>query len=106
MGNTYYYSDNDDSINYISVLGKEYADYNILQLIRDSSSATYRPNRTDFLTSSYLFTDGESFSMTKYKGQFKNSGKLNSKTNLGWSFSVSIDGSGESAVATVSLTRE
>ncbi len=106
MGNTYYYSDNDQSINYISVLGKEYADYNILQLIRDSSTATYRPGRTDFLTSSYLFTDGESFSMTKYKGQFKNSGKLNSKTNLGWSFSVSIDGSGESAVATVSLTRE
>lgn len=106
MSNTYYKSpDSTYSNNYISILGKSYADYNILQLIRDSSNATYKPGYSDYLTANYLFVNNESFSMSKYAGQFKNSGKLNSNQNLGWSFSVSISGTGEGAVATIDLVK-
>lgn len=99
MSNTYYSSGTKNSI---SPLGKSYADYNMLQLIRNSVTSGYKPN--DYLKESYLFRDGSSFKMYNYKNQFVQSGKLNSGKALGWEFSVSIQGSGDSAVATISLT--
>ena len=71
-------------------LGIEYADYNLLQLIRKSGVDTYKPAieaSTAFRPTS-LFYAGESFSMEAYKAQFKNSTKLNSGVDLGWSFHV------------------
>jgi len=101
MSNTYYKSG--DSNSYISVLGQSYANYNLLQLIRNSTSATYSP--TTSLSNADLFTNGQSFAMSTYNKQFVNGTSLNSGASLGWSFSVSITGSGASATATITLTR-
>ena len=68
-----------------SVLASEdsrYYDYNLLQMIRNNTSTTYHP--TDKLSSSNMFKTGDTFSMSKYKNQFVNSGKLNSEINLGF----------------------
>ena len=97
FSNTYYSSDVEG---YCSILGKSYADWNLLQLIRNSSSGTYKP--TDDFASSSLFKQGDTFTMSKVSGQFKNSGKLNSKIDLGWSFTVD---SLSSSSATLTLTR-
>ena len=56
--------------------------YNILQLIRNSTSASYTSK--DDLKSSDLFKSGDTFSLSKYKSQFVNSAKLNSNKDLGW----------------------
>ena len=82
MSNTYYSSDNDP----ITYLGKDYADYNLLQLIRDSKKATY--HETSAISASDLFVPGESFSMEKYASQFVRGSVLNDGGALGWSFSV------------------
>lgn len=100
MSNTYYSSEVAD---YISPLGSNYANYNLLQLIRNNSSEDYTPT-ADF-SASNLFTNGQSFSMSNVAGQFVNSGKLNSNINLGWTFSVVINGSGTNATATITFTR-
>lgn len=97
MSNTYYSS---EAADYISPLGSSYADYNLLQLIRNNSSEDYTP--TADLTASNLFTSGQSFSMSNVAGQFVNSGKLNSNINLGWSFTVD---SLSSSSATITLSR-
>ena len=71
---------------YLSPLGSNYYDYNTLQLIRNSRYATYK-EKTD-LISSNLFKKGSTFSMSNVSGQFKNSGKLNTNTELGFTFKV------------------
>ena len=101
MSNSYSPASSDD---YLSPLGSDYANYNILQLIRNNTSATYKP--TDNFSSSSLFKNGSSFSMSTFKNQFVNSGKLNSNKELGWSFSVSISGSGEDARASITCIKE
>ena len=96
MSNTYYSSKAKD---YCSVLGSGYYDYNILQLIRNNKSATYKP--TDTLSSSSLFKAGDTFTMSGYASQFVNSGKMNNNTTLGWSFTVnSCSASGASITVT------
>ena len=102
MSNTYYKKDSSSNA-YCSPLGSNYYDYNLLQLIRNKTSANYKP--TSFLSGSDLFKSGSTFNMSTYAGQFKNSGKLNSNTNLGWSFSVTINGSGADATASVTVTK-
>ena len=97
MSNTYNNSD------YGSVLGSGYYKYNIVEVIRNST--TMRTGNSDTLSADDLFYSGDTFDMSKYSKQFANSGKLNSNTDLGWSFSVTINGSGENAVATLQLTR-
>ena len=97
FSNTYYSSDVEG---YCSILGKNYADWNLLQLIRNTSSGSYKPS--DDFSSSSLFKQGDTFTMSKVSGQFKNSGKLNSNQNLGWSFTVD---SLSSSSATITLTR-
>ena len=93
------YNDSD----YGSVLGSSYDKYNLLELISASTSA--RTPSSSYLSASDLFRNNSSFSMSKYAAQFANSGKLNSNLDLGWSFSVSINGSGANATAIVDLTR-
>ena len=85
MSNTYY-DGSSYSESYCSVLGTQYADYNLLQLIRNNRMADYQPS--DFLSESSLFTKGDSFSMNSYARQFVNYGKLNSKKELGFTFKV------------------
>ena len=97
MSNTY---EDDD---YGSPLGSSYHDYNILQLIRDNTGTTYYPSSD--ISNTDLFTSGESFSMSKYSSQFVKGTNINKGKALGWSFSVTISGSGESATATINLVR-
>lgn len=87
MANTYYNPNiSGGSNDRISVYGQTYADYNLLQLIRNNEDETYRP--TSSLTSEYLFKLNDEFTMSNYSKQFKQSGKLNSGKNLGWKFKV------------------
>ena len=88
---------------HISVLGSSYTDYNLLQLVRNNASATYRPS--DVLSASSLFRDGDAFDMSTFRSQFVNSTNLNNGTALGWSFSVSISASGAASTATINLVR-
>lgn len=98
MSNTY------NDADYGSVLGSSYYKYNILELIRNSTSA--QTPSSSYISNSDLFGNGSSFNTSTYSKQFANSGgKLNSSKTLGWSFSVTISGSGENAVATVNLVR-
>ncbi|MDO5330686.1 MAG: hypothetical protein Q4F15_04610 [Bacillota bacterium] len=100
MTNTYSGSD------YVSVLGSSYANYNFLQLLRNSTSATY--NNGGVLQNSDLFYEGDSFSMSTYSRQFYRNGHLNDGSSLGWEFSVdSITDDGDGSYsATIKLTRE
>lgn len=99
MSNTYYDGD-DYSEAYCSVLGTSYANYNVLQMIRNNTSATYKPK--DMFSSSSLFKAGSFFSMSKYSKQFVNSGKLNSKTDLGFTFEVNAC---NSTYASITITK-
>lgn len=95
--NTYYSAEVAD---YCSVLGSNYYNLNLLQLIRNYSSS-YKP--TDEFSESALFMTGDTFKMTtsKYSGQFYHSGKLNSNFSLGWQFTVdSCSSSGASITVT------
>lgn len=83
MSNTYYSSDVKD---YISPLGQDYANFNILQLIRNNKNMTYKPSR--YFSEKDLFYKGDSFEMDTYKYQFVHNGKLNSGDDFRWSFKV------------------
>lgn len=102
MSNTYYAA-GAESNDYISVLGKDYANYNLLQLIRNNKGTTYRP--TDSLSNTSLFKDGSTFDMNSYSNQFVHGPLLNNKKALNWSFSVSIS-TGSEISATINLRRE
>ena len=97
MSNTYAGGGADD---YCSVLGNSYANYNLLQMIRNNTSADYKPK--DMLSSSSLFKAGDEFSMSKYSKQFVNSGKLNSKKDLGFTFEVNAC---NSTYASITITK-
>ena len=85
--------------------GPKYQSCNLLQLIRNSTSETYKS--TSFLSSSDLFKAGSSFSISKYAKQFVNGETLDSGLSLGWSFSVdSIQDVGGTYAATISLVKE
>ena len=64
----------------------KYAEYNVLHMIRNKTSANTKPK--DLFGSSSLFKKGDTFSMSAYAKQFANSGKLNSSKDLGFSFTV------------------
>ena len=84
MSNTYYTSQVNSG--YLSPLGRSYYNYNILQLIHNDKSESHKTS-TKFSSSS-LFKAGSSFSMSQYGSQFVNSGKLNSRLDLGFTFEV------------------
>ena len=75
-----------DSSERISPLGSAYADYNQLQWIRNNKNTSHRSKTT--LTNNYLFHKDDVFTMEDYKKQFVNEGKLNSDSDLGFSFEV------------------
>lgn len=86
FSNTFYKSSSDDSYPYISVLGKSYANYNLLQLVRNNKTASYK-NKNDFKTDD-LFKAGSSFDLETYKTQFVNGAKLNNGKNLGYEVNI------------------
>lgn len=94
--NTYYDASNPDSKDYISPLGKKYADYNILQLIRNSVLSDYED--TASLNEIDLFYKGDSFNISRYHRQFVNDFKLNNGTTLGWTFTVNDISNGEATI--------
>ena len=80
------YPSNDEGDSYLSPLGEEYYNYDVLHLIRNNTTATYKATN-DFNTNS-MFKAGSSFNMNTYKKQFPNSGKLDQNIDLGFSFTV------------------
>lgn len=98
MGNTY--DDGaEETEGYLSPLGASYANYNLLQLIRNSKSVNYKP--TDSFSSSSLFGIGSYFDMGDYSRQFVHSGKLNSGKDLGYSFIVDGITSNEATITVI-----
>ena len=96
MSNTYYTNGVQDS--YISPLGKTYSDYNLLQLIRRSTTYNHKvpcESHNTFSASS-LFVLGDTFSMKDYYRQFQKTktvgddviGQFNTGDDLGFSFTV------------------
>ncbi len=97
------FSNTYDDESYGSALGSDYYNYNILQLIRNDTSETYRPE-SDF-SSDDLFVDGDSFEMSAYASQFVKGTKLNNGSALGWSFSLAITPNGADSTATINLVK-
>ena len=89
---------------YGSPCGAECSDFKLLQLIRNNPQETY--SSSSFFSSSDLFTDGSTFNINNLSKQFVNSDRLNSGKRFEWSFSVSISGANENAVATISFNKE
>ena len=103
MTNTYYASGMEGRL---SPLGPNYYDYKLLQYIRNDEEIDYMPRGKDnYINNDNLFKDGDTFDMNTFGAQFKNTGKLNSGEDLGWSFVVSISGEGANARASVVLTK-
>ncbi|MCR5309212.1 MAG: Ig-like domain-containing protein [Bacilli bacterium] len=100
MSNTYY---SPSVYGYMSPCGEDYSDFNLLQLIRNSSKETYRSKNA--FSKADLFMDGSSFNMETYKKQFVFNGKLNSAITLDWEFSINIKGTNEDAIAIISLNK-
>ena len=85
---------------YISHLGGDYCNFNLLQLIHNSTT-TNAKNQKSFSSSS-LFKAGSAFSMSQYGKQFHKTGKLDSNIDLGFTFEVD---SINSEYATVTVTK-
>lgn len=74
--------------------------YNLLQLIRNDTSITYRPY--DNFNDGNIFKAGDSFNMSTFASQFVKGDKMNDGKALGWSFTIdSITEAG----ATITLTK-
>ena len=58
MSNTYYLKDADSNA-YVTPLGEEYANYNILQLIKNSTYETYKSS--SLMANYFLFRAGDKF---------------------------------------------
>lgn len=85
MSNTYY-NPNVTQQSPMSPLGKNYANFNTLQLISKSLSVTYQ--RTTQFDSNDLWKAGDTFTMNRVQNQFVRSTRLNTNSTLGWSFTV------------------
>lgn len=83
FSNTYY---SEEAKDYVSILGKKYANFNVLQLLRNDNNVTYKSS--DTLSKNDLFMEGDSFKMSDYKSQFVNGIRLNNNKNLGFEFSI------------------
>ena len=73
MSNTYYSYQDDGA--YGSPLGKNYMDYNELQLIRNDTKTTHKDK--NHFSSKCLFKEGDTFSVNKFQKQFFNQYYLN-----------------------------
>jgi M6 family metalloprotease-like protein len=88
---------------YLSPLGSEYYNLNILQMIRNTTSLSEDNYLNNNLRSNDLFKAGATFSMSTYKYQFTKTGKLNSNTNLGFTFTVNALTSDNASITVTKL---
>ena len=88
---------------YLSPLGSEYYNFNILQMIRNTTSLSEDSYLNNNLRSNDLFKAGATFSMSTYKYQFAKTGKLNSNTNLGFTFTVNTITSDNASITVTKL---
>ena len=94
MSNTYYAEW--VSPGQYSFLGKNYADFNTLQLIKHEGKSPYLSNNA-------LFGYGSTFTMNDYAEQFVKSQRMNDGKNLGWTFSVDAIDETSAAVTVTKL---
>lgn len=74
---------------YISPLGDDYGDYNLIQLIRNEVTATHKMKSTFSNNSLFTAETGRNeFTMHKFDKQFVRRGKLNNGKQLGFTFKV------------------
>ena len=85
MSNTYYLKDADSNA-YVTPLGEEYANYNILQLIKNSTYETYKSS--SLMANYFLFRTGDKFNIKNYSKQFVGGTKFNNGEGIKWSFEV------------------
>ena len=100
MSNTRY---TNQTASYASPLGSDYSNYKLLQLIRNNSEETYKSE--SFFNESDLYQDGSTFKISDVNKQFVNKNRFNSGKMFDWNFSVSIKGSNENAIATISFIK-
>lgn len=103
-GFTQAFTNTQNNTDYGSPLGSSYDKYDLLHLIHADKNTGRNTQKN--LAASSLFGNGSSFSVSDYQKQFPDGAKLDNGKTLGWSFSVSIQGSGDEAIATVTLTRD
>ena len=101
FSNTYYSDETKDYVTPLYDSDPKYANYNILQLIRNNTHATFEEITT--LSKNDLFLAGDTFKMNTFKKQFVNEGKMNDTHYLGWSFKVNKITDGE-AIVTVTFS--
>lgn len=105
--NTNTYDDGSDyARQYVSILASDptadyydarYANYNMLQLIRNNTKSSYKP--TDSLSAKSLFRTGDSFTMDRFSKQFVNATKLNNGLELGFTFTVNACNNGYASIS-------
>ena len=99
FSNTYNDGTSDVS-GYLSHLGGDYCNFNLLQLIHNDTTVNAKNKKT--FSGNSLFKAGNSFSMSQYGKQFHKTGKLDSNIDLGFTFEVD---SINSEYATVTVTK-
>lgn len=82
----YWLESNSYGGNSASFAGKEYYNYNTLQLIRNNRVETYTP--TSPIYNNDLFKEGSSFYQNTFRTQFVKGSRFNDGTTCEWSFSV------------------
>lgn len=84
----------------ISPLGRDYAKYNMLYLVRNDTKMAY--DNSYIYDKRDLFKQGDIFTMDKYKTQFPDGNKLDNGQSLGWQFEVASLNNGG---ATIKVTK-
>lgn len=105
-----YYSIAMSNTTYVANQGLEgyYADleedrnYDLLNLIRNTRANDSEMN--DYLSSSMLFKEGDSFSMNEYRSSFYNGTSLNSGSSLGFDFEI-LDIDKVNCTATIQINK-
>ena len=98
------YARSGTSNNRISVLGEKYANHNLLQLIRNNTAETYRPN--SFLSEASLFKTG-TYNLKDYATQFVygSKGQFNNGESLDWTIDITLGETDNDSAAIIRITK-
>lgn len=104
FNNTYYREGNYSSNGRISIMGVKYANHNLLQLIRNDKTETFKPK--SFLNEKSLFKTG-TYNLKDYATQFVNGDKekFNNGESLDWTIEITIGVSDNDSAAIVKITK-
>ena len=98
------FSNSFNSPDYGTILGSSYDNFDLLRLIKNSSSSTLAD--TDNLKAADLFSDSKgSFNATSFSKQFPKGEKMNDGSTFAWTFDYEIAYEGLSVVAKIDLKR-